>query len=407
MRPVYELNSREQVTPAATLAVKKGFLTAFGCGLIDSSVWIAFMLSFEVTTYYIIVLVIKGGLLLCNSSVVKIPRLSRFNLFAIPLVFVSFIQLSLGNWEGLALVSGFLVSLLITLILIYKENCIIYLRTISLSIFIGTILYIAFVKLGRIDDLWGRWTYFGNSQPNVGGEIIYTGVLASALGNRRLSPLNIAIFVSSIYAIMLLQARSALIASGFVIIYLTYSEFLREHRPHIRILVSGFVMILVSCLLLTDEGRSAFDSALFVNDEYRGTGTGFVGRYDRWTYAMQAFFESPIIGVGVGFFRNEPNADWSPHSFWFHMLSEMGLIGVLSLIAILLSVKSAWRENKQVLFFLSTSLIMTIFNDRFINMNPYPFLIFVVLLWPPSVWLRLSNATTRRAMTLPRKGGHL
>jgi O-Antigen ligase len=354
------------------------------------------MLSFDVSIYYSIGLFLKVGLLLFNSSAFIRPRLWRFTLFAAALLFVSGIHLFLGDPEGsgAAVISAFLVSLLCTLILIYDENCVFYLRTMSISIFIGAILYIAFVKLGRIDDVWGRWTYFGNSQPNLGGEIIYTGVLATALGKPKLSALNLAIFASSIYAIMLLQARSALIASIFVIIYLAYLEFLRQNDLHIRIIIiSGLVVILMYCLLLTDEGVSAFSSALLVDDVHRGAGTGFVGRADAWAYAMQSFYESPIIGGGFGFYHSEPGADWPPHphSLWLHMLSEMGFIGLVSLVAIFLSVKSAWRENKRLMFFLASSLVMTVFNDRFINMNPYPFLIFVVLFWPRSVWSKLSN----------------
>src|SRR5262249_7195178 len=106
---------------------------------------------------------------------------------------------------------------------------------------------------------------------------------------------------------------------------------------------------------------------------------------ERWSFAMDTFIESPIFGVGFGYFRGSMS-EVTPHSFWLYMMTDLGLLGVLSLAVVAICLKGLWKENRFVFWMITSSLPLTIFNDRFVNMNPYPFLILVLLFLPPGIY---------------------
>jgi O-antigen ligase len=119
-------------------------------------------------------------------------------------------------------------------------------------------------------------------------------------------------------------------------------------------------------------------SFLFLDDEYRGLASGFVGRDDLWSGAWNYFLLSPIIGNGAGFF--EHLVDVYPHNFFLYGLSEFGLLS-LPVFGIMFALMFAmFRNDLQKYVSLASISIFWIFNARFININPYPFLFFAVLL---------------------------
>jgi O-antigen ligase len=131
-------------------------------------------------------------------------------------------------------------------------------------------------------------------------------------------------------------------------------------------------------------------SNLFLLDnQYRGIDTGFVGREEHWENAWNVFLQYPLFGIGFGYFR-PGTGTVTPHSMWLGMLSMMGLMSIFILIAMLQNGWRIYRTNIIVFLLLLSFIPMTIFNDRFVNLNPYPFLFFI-LLFLPSKALRVGN----------------
>src|SRR5262249_20886106 len=161
-----------------------------------------------------------------------------------------------------------------------------------------------------------RWLYFGESQPNLGGEIFYSGVLAATLYHKKLNALLVSFIAVSFVAIVMVEARSALIATcAACLIWLDYT-ILRTLQPAKRLLIILCLAIATLSVLLFMSGTvwKVIEESLFLSNEYRGIGSGFAGRTERWSFAMDTFIESPIFGVGFGYFRGSMS-EVTPHSF--------------------------------------------------------------------------------------------
>jgi O-antigen ligase len=370
--------------------IKRADLAAWICGLADSSVWIAFMLSSRLDYYYAISVSAKLLALVIFFSIAKLPKLDRLVVFAIPFVISSCASVVAGYsyFDGIPQLAGFFISLFITLSFISDANYIAYMKSFSLSIFAGAVVYLAFAYSGQIEVVWERWLYFGGEQPNLGGEILYSGVLAATLHHKKPNASLVFFIAVSVIAIFLLEARSALIATCAACLIWLYYTVLRAFRPGkiFLIIVCVATATLFVLIFMSDTVWNVIDKSLFLDNEYRGIGSGFSGRIERWSYAMETFIESPIFGVGVGYFRDVSMTSLTPHNFWLYMLTDLGLLGVLSLAVIAICLKGLWKENRFIFWMVMSSLPLTMFNDRFVNMNPYPFLIFVLLFLPPGIY---------------------
>jgi O-antigen ligase len=385
--------------------IKRANVAAGICGLADSSVWIAFILSSKVEYYYVIAVSMKLFALVILSYITKPPKLGLVGVFAIPFVVSTGASVVAGysNLDEIPQLAGFFISLLITLSVISGANYLAYMKSISLSVLISMVVYFAFAYYGQIEVAWNRWLYFGDTQPNLGGEIFYSGVLAATLYYKKPNALLALFIAMSFIAIVMVEARSALIATcAACLIWLDYTT-LRAFRPAKRFLIIVCLAIATLSVLLfkSDTVWKVIDESLFLSNEYRGIGTGFAGRTERWSYAIETFIESPIFGVGFGYFRGSM-AEVSPHSFWLYMMTNLGLLGVLSLAVIAICLKGIWKENRFAFWMVTSSMPLTIFNDRFVNINPYPFLIFVLLFLPPKIYKqayfeKIATASKRRS----------
>ena len=104
--------------------------------------------------------------------------------------------------------------------------------------------------------------------------------------------------------------------------------------------------------------------------------SGFVGRDKLWSEAWHYFLASPIIGNGAGFFDRY---GVEIHNFFLYGLSEFGLLSLLIYGMIFFLFYDLYRTNKPWFFCFIGIPIFWIFNDRFFNINPYPFLLYIVL----------------------------
>jgi O-antigen ligase len=129
-------------------------------------------------------------------------------------------------------------------------------------------------------------------------------------------------------------------------------------------------------VLVSSKAASVFNSIFLLHDKYRGLGSGFVGRDQLWTTAWQWFKASPIIGNGAGFFdRNNVEI----HNFFLFGLSEFGLLSLIIYGVIFYLFYELYRTDKKWFVCFLGIPVFWMFNDRFFNINPYPFLFYIVL----------------------------
>lgn len=235
-------------------------------------------------------------------------------------------------------------------------------------------LFLAFNTFGLIQFVSGRALYFGGSHPNLGGEILMLAVPLAAVVNRH--RLLLAAAVTTIPCLFLLQSRAALLVACLALV-----AWLIRHaitKRHTRAgLVSTIALSLVA-LSVTLNAELIAEAVLRLDDQYRGGGSGFVGRDVRWYQAWLLFEQSPLIGVGLSFFENR-GLD-SPHNFALYALSTMGAFGIGVIMLFAGSLISVWRRDAWTGVFLSTILLAVVFNDRFLNLNAYPFIYQLILL---------------------------
>ena len=98
------------------------------------------------------------------------------------------------------------------------------------------------------------------------------------------------------------------------------------------------------------------------------------------------FFDHPATGGGPGVFETL-DID-TPHNYYLYALSELGLLSLLFLVIVLRASYRSFRLNPQHTALLAPILILTLFNDRFMNFNPYPLCLYVFLFGLSNMRLR-------------------
>jgi hypothetical protein len=139
-----------------------------------------------------------------------------------------------------------------------------------------------------------------------------------------------------------------------------------------------------------DYVESVVRSVLLLDDIYRGSDTGFTGRYERWAYGFDAFLDAPLFGQGYGFYYDK--VDISAHSFIIYLLALFGMVGLLILGIYVFLAATLYKSNREVGALVLGFSFLAIFNDRLFNLNPYPFYLHVILLTVPVLtpWLTMA-----------------
>lgn len=362
-------------------------LTAALCGVIDSCAWVAFLFQIPIDVFYGTTIGIKLMLVLVRGSLSFSHRL--YLLFVVPAIVaaVASILKGISDLSSLLQILPFAVSLAVTLALINERSCQRYFQAFSFCVCAGIVIYLVLWLGGKIESEWGRWLFLGGAHPNLGGEFCYAAVLSAAISIRLRSFYFAALVLLSLTAAHLMQARSAMLSTFIIALVALNLVLVRRTTVALRILVLVVVVGLTAFFvqLFSSDGISGIvSSLLLLNDQHRGLGTGFVGRDEHWDSAWETFFNHPAFGVGFGYFHVQDEA--SPHNYWLYMISELGLLSLISLYALGQAAFSLFRQNRLVALFSCSALILTMFNDRFINMNAYPFLLYVILFFRDGSW---------------------
>jgi hypothetical protein len=377
--------------PARTVAVL--------CGVLDSSAWLAtYDYGSYFALYYAFAVSCKALILLIFIRTVRPnnARLLRPVCFPVGIAVGASIILGITSSEGVIQPIGTLISLALTIMVLSDENITAYMKAFGVSCFMACLAFLFQLKFG--DTVWtesGRYTFIYGTQPNLGGEILFAGFIAFCFA-RLNTKLIFGTFALYCFVISLLEARAAMLSMLIAFSLYVYVEKIRRFAPIERIAfisILGVIFVLY-CALNWDSISNLF----LLDDSYRGAGTGVAGRGQRWENAWNTFLQFPLFGVGFGYF----SYDLTPHSMWLGMLSTMGLMSFFIFVAIL---QNGWRiysANIRVFFLLISFIPMTIFNDRILNLNPYPFLLFVLLFLPSKA---LAVGIQGRELRPVRHGG--
>lgn len=360
-------------------------------GLLDSSVWIASYGASDsdaggahFALYYAAAAPCKLAVLLIFIRTVRLKNVRILWPFYAPIGLVILASLLMGTSTlgGVVQPIGAIASLAMTISILGGENLETYMKAFGISCLLAcaTFLFqVNFVPLNSPFGVWeasGRYTFIFGTQPNLGGEVLFAGFVAFCLA-RLNTALFIAVFALYFVCLNLMETRAAMLSILLAFSSYMYVEKIRWFAPGTRMALVVAIILLLAVIIFLDWERIA--GLFLLNDEYRGVGSGYVGREERWEAAWGTFLQSPLFGVGFNYFGRE---EITPHSMWLGLLGMMGFTSIFIVMCMFRNGVRIYRANTKLFLMLISFLPMTIFNDRVLNLNPYPFLLFVLLFLP-------------------------
>ena len=277
-------------------------------------------------------------------------------------------------------VVAFFVSLYLTVILCAGvDRTADYLKTVSTFIALSAVIYLSLLAIGAIPttSAGDRYFYFGGSHPNLGAETNAIAIVMACLAYSGFALVWRCVLLFP--PIVLMQGRSAMITAALAISLSILFAVVDRYKKSPRAVLASLVVTVPALVFLTANAVVRIvSSGLMLDDTYRGLGTGVVGRSHRWDQGWDLFVSHPLIGNGPAYYAT--NTVESAHDYFLYGLVLLG-ISFFIVIAMMTShyMKIA-RQTPRAAAIFGSLLILMIFNDRFVNLNIYPFGLYVLLL---------------------------
>lgn len=359
--------------------------------IMDSSSILSYQIGIETSLWYSATLIIK---LVVAAIFVRHPNHLSSTIPLASAIAVSVAISGLVNgmtWSVASQAFGLSAQLAVTGFLIGRGQLRPYLLATCLIASAAAGIHAAACASGIMPSVYGRYPYLGESSANLGGEINAMASICAAMTMRRKYFYTTAtiLLVSTLY----LQSRSAVLVICFLLIarvIIDENGRVLKFRP---LIMASYVAIgfigLAAATIFFEQVSSVANDVLRLTDAQRGTGTGFVGRSDRWLVGQRLFNQSPLVGVGWG--GIEELGLRSPHNIFWSVAAQLGLLGVVSIFGVLFA--GLWKARNQpagIFVILLSAIPLLFFNDRSLNLNIYPFVYFIAIVCIPTTQLRIS-----------------
>ena len=110
----------------------------------------------------------------------------------------------------------------------------------------------------------------------------------------------------------------------------------------------GFLAFAVLSVALPPELQGRY---LTLVDSSRGPAnaeTSAQGRLDGFLWGMHAWQQSPLLGHGPASFAFSTGREGQAHNLYGQVMSELGLLGGLALLAVVVCFAANWRESRRL-----------------------------------------------------------
>ena len=179
---------------------------------------------------------------------------------------------------------------------------------------------------------------------------------------------NLFFFIFIFLATILTFSKSFLIILGLIICYFSFKKNILKNFSFLFLIVLTLIYLLISNFLILEKSSNLYKqlynktyvntdrNLFFENENYVITATNY---YENKIKATELILDSFFIGNGFNSFANYKNYEYPhlvgrPHSTYFGIFAEYGLIGIIFLILLFyLSLKKSLHYNESNL-----SLIM-------------------------------------------------
>ena len=381
------------------------FMLICGIGLIDSIGFLQYLLDFDQTYFYLVLIYIKIVAVMTSkwnlrASFVAMPLIGTI-LFGL-LVSSAFNSVDIIDVFRV-LVAAF--SIVLTLVII-DGNFKTYSVGLAINGFIISILYIILYRAGSIYEANDRLYFFNGSHPNLGGEILSVIVILSTASLRPVA--FSALFTVSTYCCWLMQSRTSIIAmllsASLYAVFWTYDRFgrIKGTLALVVIFTFGFAYLFIGASTGSDDLAQILDfmynSVFLVEDSYRGSDTGLSGRDLHWYQTLQIIDDNFFAGAGIEYPRRLDILQ--PHNWFLYPVALFGIFGFFVILAMVVAIYKVASSNAHELVRILPIIVLLMLNDRFMNLNINPLGIYVYLF--ARLYQPLPNDVVYRRTSLGR-----
>jgi O-antigen ligase len=263
----------------------------------------------------------------------------------------------------------------------------------------------------------GRLSISLTSHPNHLGLVAFGPLMCSLLVRSRV--IAACMIAINFVIIAAAESRSSLIAAFLgILVYLTLKTTRGRKRKSTLVLIGTAIASAILAVIYQDAIEEWVSSLLFLNDKYRGLGTGFTGRLNAWQEAYDLFRGSPWFGVGFRMHEQYMTTLSSAHNGYLSLLAEVGVVGTVAFMALTLFASwrlllRALRGDSLAIFGLSFVvgfLFLATFERFFVNTggNPTSILTWLFLMMPETASRNIAahvpvDRGSQRAFLVPNK----
>lgn len=197
-------------------------------------------------------------------------------------------------------------------------------------------------------------------------EYLACAALAFCWRNR---PMRYVTFVGAVLLLLVSGRRAAILAVLTLVVFHGAAGLYKSRRDRPLALLLVFLTGLL-CLLFLPIVKEIIYETFAIDDAYRGLGTGFTGRTERWQAGWELFIKYPVFGVG---FRGHQLVGEVPdvHNGYLAHLIETGIVGFsvamgLVMLAMQHAAQSIQRHLNRALTGLAMAYLTWAFFERFL-----------------------------------------
>jgi O-antigen ligase len=247
---------------------------------------------------------------------------------------------------------GYLVATIVTLMLEY-ELCArlggYFHSALRWYSVLGTLAYLPFYLRGAVAGAnWGRLSVSEADHPNHFGFVCFS-ILAAAFGWRSWW---VRLTISGLMLTMIIDSRSR---TSLISSLVTIAMFIILDLKNKKAIVTGVVasgVLCIGALVSLEYIIPTISSALELQADYRGIGSGLSGRTDLWRAGIDLILERPLLGVG---FRLQDEAlptklqsAGTVHNGYLGTVVEVGILGAIPLFWFMgIGVRNLWRDSNR------------------------------------------------------------
>lgn len=182
------------------------------------------------------------------------------------------------------------------------------------------------LRQGLMNYAWSTKEDLLIDYQEVGMDATYAATLVYSLKKQ---PKGTYLYIAlAFYLTLVSGARQSLAA--FIAVFFCRNIFYNDVKNGKKILVYIFMIVLIYVVytLLKSSNITAVAKTLEEGDEIRTL---------IWLTAIKVFLDNPIFGVGLGGYALNPLGDKYPHNFFLEVLAELGIVGFISLLLLVVS----------------------------------------------------------------------